>query len=54
MSEVCDKLRDVQSFLFWHDKRELAIEVVTILANCESQVLLTKIKNLKQTSIEKY
>jgi hypothetical protein len=46
--------RDVQSFLFCHDKSELAKEVVNILANFESQVLQTKIKNFKQTSIEKY
>lgn len=54
MSEVCEKLRDVQSFLFCNDKSELAIKIVQILTECESQVLQTKIKNLKQISIEKY
>jgi hypothetical protein len=52
MGEVSDKLRDVESFLFCHDKSELAIELVNILANFESSVLQTKIKNLKQASIE--
>jgi hypothetical protein len=46
--------RGQQSFQFCHDKSELTIEVVNILVNCESQVLQTTIKNLKQTSIEKY
>jgi hypothetical protein len=54
MGAVSDKLRDVESFLFCHDKSELAIEVVNILANCDSLVLQTKIKNLKQASIETY
>jgi hypothetical protein len=54
MGEVCEKLRDVQSFLFCRNKCEQAVEVVNILSNCESQVLQTKIKHSKQTSIEKY
>jgi hypothetical protein len=54
MGEVFEKLRDVQSFLFCHSKSELAVEVVNILSNREFQILQTKIKNSKQTSIEKY
>jgi hypothetical protein len=52
MGEGCQ--REVQNFLFCHDKSELAIEVVNILSNDESQVLQRKIKNVKQTTIEKY
>jgi hypothetical protein len=42
----CGKLRDIQSFLFCHNKSELAVEVVNNLSNCESQGVQTKIKNL--------
>ena len=54
MDELCKKLRDVQSFLFCSDKSELTVEILQILTKCETYVLQTKIKNLKQTSIEKY
>jgi hypothetical protein len=50
----CGKLRDTQSFIFYHNKSELAVEVVNKLSKCESQDVQTKIKNLKQTSIAKY
>lgn len=54
MDELCEKLRDVQNFLFNNDKSELAVEILQILTKCEAQILQTKIKNLKPTSIEKY
>nr|CAI5857987.1 unnamed protein product [Callosobruchus analis] len=54
MVEVCDKLRDIQNFLFSTNKSELAVEIVNTLTKCESLVLETKIKNLKQTSIDQY
>lgn len=47
MREVWEKLRDLQGFLFSSDKSKLAIEIVEI-------VLQTKVKNLKQNSMEKY
>nr|CAI5822670.1 unnamed protein product [Callosobruchus analis] len=54
MAEVCEKLRDIQNFLFSTNKSELAVEIVNTLTKCESLVLETKIKNLKQTSIDQY
>nr|CAI5860876.1 unnamed protein product [Callosobruchus analis] len=54
MAEVCEKLRDIQTFLFSTNKSELAVEIVNTLTKCESLVLETKIKNLKQTSIDQY
>jgi hypothetical protein len=52
MGAVSDKPRDAESPPLCHDKSEPAIEVVNIPANRDSPVLQTKIKNLKQASIE--
>nr|CAI5870029.1 unnamed protein product [Callosobruchus analis] len=54
MAEVCEKLRDIQNFLFSTNKSKLAVEIVNTLTKRESLVLETKIKNLKQTSIDQY
>lgn len=39
---MCEKLRDTKR------------KIIQVSTECESKVLQTKIKNLKQTSIEKY
>lgn len=54
MSEVCEKLRDVQNFLLHNKNGDLAVDISNILIKCENEVAKTKMKNLKQTSIDQF
>lgn len=54
MSEVCEKIRDVQNFLLGKENGNLAIDISNILMKCENEAAKIKIKNMKQTSIESF
>jgi hypothetical protein len=50
-SEVCEKLRDVQSFLFCRNKCELTVEIYQIV---NLRFYKQKLKIQNKTSVEKY
>ncbi|XP_030749426.1 tigger transposable element-derived protein 6-like [Sitophilus oryzae] len=54
MSEVCEKLRDIQNFLVIQNKDELAVDIAHTLMKFESEITKIKIKSLKQTTINQF
>lgn len=54
MSEVCEKLRDVENYLLCKNNGEIFMDVSRILLKCEAEVLKSKLKNVKQTKIDTY
>lgn len=54
VSEVCEKLRDLQNFFLAKENGDLAIDISNILMKCECEAAIIKIKNMKQTSIKTF